>query len=176
MPYGGGTQQARLPCRPYRSAVTVPPVPPDPRHDPSPAAVTELEAQLRRVVDRLRSLSLDALRRPVPGHASAADAARAAAQVLADAAAALEGGREGDGEASPGAGKPDSPSGAGAATAARRAVPRLHDFAVADQVCVTGTDLLLAVASSERGAGWPPGAAAQVSAASQMLRELLALL
>jgi hypothetical protein len=74
--------------------------------------------ELRRVVDRLRRCSLDALRTPPVGRwPSRADAAYEVAQALADAAAVL-------------AGEP------------RRAVPRLGDPVVADQLAVCGADLL----------------------------------
>jgi hypothetical protein len=77
----------------------------------------ELETELRRVVDRLRSASLTALADPAGRWPSRADAAYALAQALADAAAAAGG---------------DPP----------RALPRLGDPVVADQVAVCGADLL----------------------------------
>ena len=77
-------------------------------------------ADVRRVADRLRSLSQARLAAPCGGYPSAADAGRAVAQSLADAAAALEG----------------EPI---------RLLPRLSDFAVGDQVAVTGHDLLAAL-------------------------------
>ena len=78
---------------------------------------------MARLADRLRSLSDVRLARPLPPARSRADAAHALAQRMADHAAALEG----------------APS---------RAVPRLHDLAVGDQVAVTGTDLVRALGST----------------------------
>jgi hypothetical protein len=93
----------------------------------------ELEADVRRVADRLRNLSLTRLAGPVappePGgrpYGSRAQAARDVAQALADTARALE---------APGAGGP----------APRREVPVLADHAAGDQVAVTGRDLLAAM-------------------------------
>lgn len=84
---------------------------------------TDLEADVRRVADRLRSLSLAQLAAPVPPHASRASAARDVAQQLAEAAQGLE-----------------------QRTAAQeppwRQLPVLEDGAVADQVAVVGHDLL----------------------------------
>ncbi|MGN6333029.1 MAG: hypothetical protein ACTHOD_15490 [Motilibacteraceae bacterium] len=82
----------------------------------------ELAREERRVVERLRGLSLDRLgRAPVEGSAPA-DAARACAQVLADVAADLEAGP-------------------------RRTVPALAAHAAADQVAVTAHDVALAAAA-----------------------------
>ena len=78
-----------------------------------------LETELGRVAGRLRASSLDALGRPVGRWGSRADAAYAVAQALADAAADLE-------------------------KLPRRALPRLPDSVVADQVAVCGADLLTA--------------------------------
>lgn len=83
----------------------------------------ELEADVRRVADRLRSLSQARLAAPAPPHESRADAARAAAQTLAKAAQCLAE-RESGVEPS------------------WRPLPVLSDFAVGDQVAVTGHDLL----------------------------------
>ena len=73
--------------------------------------------QLGRTVDRLRSLSLDRLAAPFAPEPTRADAGRALAQRLADAAAELEGGP-------------------------RRELPRLADAAVGDMVAVCGRDVL----------------------------------
>ena len=83
----------------------------------------ELDADVRRVADRLRSLSQAKLGAPVGGFASRADGAREVARVLAEAGQGLEE-----------AGAPAEP--------AWRQVPRLSDFAVGDQVAVVGNDLL----------------------------------
>jgi hypothetical protein len=96
-----------------------------PSSEPEPAArpddrLGQLAGDLGRLVDRLRSLSEVRLARPLPGRGSRADTAHALAQLLADHAAALSA----------------EPS---------RPVPRLHDFAVGDQVAVTGNDLLAAL-------------------------------
>ena len=86
-------------------------------------AVERLEADLRRTVDRLRTLGLARLGASFEPEPTRADAARDVAQRLADLAADLEG-------------RP------------RRTVPRLADSAVGDQVAVCGHDLLAAVAAS----------------------------
>lgn len=92
-----------------------------------------LAADVRRVSDRLRSLSAARLAGPpgppadgMPPYASRAQAARAAAQALADAAGAFEAAAAGGG-----------PVG--------RLLPELADFAAGDQVAVTGNDLLAAL-------------------------------
>jgi hypothetical protein len=103
-----------------------------------------LATQVERLSDRLRSLSDIRLARPLPPHASRADAAHALAQLLADGAASLEGGPV-------------------------RPVPRLHDLAVGDQVAVTGRDLVeAALASAAPGADVD----AVLLAASAACREL----
>ena len=105
--------------------------------------MAEYDAQLGRTVDRLRSLSLARLAGPFEPAPTRADAARALAQRLADDAAAL-------------AGEPV------------RAVPRLADRAVGDQVAVCGRDLLEA-ASARRG---DPEAARLLTTAAQDLLDL----
>lgn len=85
----------------------------------------ELAADVRRVADRLRSLSQARLAAALPPHPSRAAAARAVAQVLADAAQGIE--------ERTAAGEPTW-----------RVVPELSDFAVGDQLAVTGHDLLAA--------------------------------
>ena len=121
--------------------------------DPSYAALREeLEREVRRVADRLRSLPLARLAQPVDGYPSRAAAARAAAQALADAAAELE--------AEPG----DAP--------VPREVPVLADAAAADVIAVTGTDLLLASAAAEDD----PRASRVVAAALEALRQVRRLL
>lgn len=99
-----------------------------------------VEVELRRVVDRLRSLSVDRLARPAPPWPSAVAGAHATAQRLADLAAGLEGGP-------------------------RRAVPTLRAGGAGDQVAVTGHDLLAAAAAYDvtdprRAAALGEGAAA----------------
>ncbi|MDQ1664455.1 MAG: hypothetical protein QOH75_486 [Actinomycetota bacterium] len=91
------------------------------------AARAGLAADVRRVVDRLRGLSQARLAAGAPPHQSRAAAARRAAQLIADAAQGIE---EHDGDIEP----------------AWRTLPTLHDFAVGDQVAVTGQDLLIAAA------------------------------
>jgi hypothetical protein len=94
----------------------------------------ELAADIRRVADRLRTLSAARLAGPpappadgMPPYRSRAQAARGAAQAMADAASALESAAAGGG------GCPWQP------------LPELADFAVGDQVAVTGHDLLAAL-------------------------------
>ena len=94
----------------------------------------ELAADVRRVADRLRTLSAGRLAGPpappedgMPPYRSRAQAARGAAQAMADAAAALE----------------SAPAGG---WVERRPLPELADFAVGEQVAVTGHDLLAALA------------------------------
>lgn len=83
-------------------------------------AVEQLAGEVERLVGRLRALSPSRLGQPAPPHATRADAARRVAQLLADAALAVEG-------------------------AAARPLPRVPDHAVADQVAVTGHDLVAAL-------------------------------
>jgi hypothetical protein len=91
-------------------------------------SVERLEADLRRTVQRLRTLGLTRLAASFEPEPTRADAARGVAQRLADAAADLEG-------------RP------------RRTVPRLANGAVGDQVAVCGHDLLAAVADGGDVAG-----------------------
>jgi hypothetical protein len=84
-----------------------------------------LEAELRRVPDRLRALPVTRLAAPLPPYPSVAEAARAVAQRLADAAAGVED-----------RSLPEPPG--------YRVLPELADRACGDQIVVTGTDLLLA--------------------------------
>ena len=94
---------------------------------PDQAARAAFADDVRRLADRLRGLSEARLDGPLPPHASRAAAARALAQLLADAAQDLE--------------EPGAP---------RRTVPDLGVFAVGDQVAVTGADLLAAAGSTDR--------------------------
>ena len=105
------------------------------------AARPELERELRRVVDRLAGLSPAQLAAPVGAHPSRVAAGRSLARALADAAAELEGGPA-------------------------RPLPVLRETAVADQVAVTGNDLLAAA----------PGPAATLEQALEQVRELRRLL
>lgn len=86
----------------------------------------ELAADVRRVSDRLRSLSATRLQAPVPPFPSRAAVSREAARVLAVAAQGIEA-RASENEPS------------------WRQPPELADFAVGDQVAVTGQDLLAAL-------------------------------
>ena len=106
---------------------------------------------MERLSDRLRSLSDVRLARPLPPHASRADAAHALAQLLADGAARLE----------------EGPA---------RAVPRLHDLAVGDQVAVTGHDLVAAALATLATAAAPADVEYVLAAASAACRELAAAL
>jgi hypothetical protein len=76
-----------------------------------------LDRELRRVADRLRTLDLGRLERPGPDGRTAAEQAHDVAQALADLAANAVG-------------------------RGRRGVPVLPAHAVADQLAVTGHDLL----------------------------------
>jgi hypothetical protein len=94
----------------------------------------ELAADVRRVADRLRTLSAARLAGPpappedgMPPYPSRAQAARGAAQAMANAAAALESAAVGGGWVE------------------GRLLPELADFAVGEQVAVTGHDLLAAL-------------------------------
>jgi hypothetical protein len=128
-----------------------------------PAAVrAEIETDVRRVAERLRSLSEAQLAAAAPPHRSRAAGARAVAQTLADAAQGLE----------------ERASG----TEPRwRQVPALSDLAVGDQVALTGHDLLSALGSADPGETvWARGtrrtaAAVLADAAAQLaaLRRLL---
>lgn len=76
-----------------------------------------LATEVVRLADRLRSLTDVRLSRALPPYGTRADAGHSLAQLMADSAAQLAGGP-------------------------LRPVPRLHDFVVADQVAVTGADLV----------------------------------
>jgi hypothetical protein len=90
-----------------------------------------LANDIRRVADRLRSLSAGRLAAPAPPFGSRAAAGRRAAQALADAAQGFEE--------------------SGAAKSPRwRALPALSDFAVGDTVAVTGRDLIVAATGTRR--------------------------
>ncbi|RKS80718.1 hypothetical protein CLV35_0184 [Motilibacter peucedani] len=110
-------------------------------------AADDLEVETRRVVDRLRTLALDALARradeDADGDRTRADLAHATAQALAAAAAELEG-------------------------TGRHVVPRLADSTVADQVAVCAADLAAAVRAG--------GGEAQAAGALAALRRLRGLL
>jgi hypothetical protein len=93
----------------------------------------QLAADVRRVADRLRTLSAARLAGPpappedgMPPYRSRAQAARGAAQAMANAASALESAAAGGGFV-------------------RRDLPELADFAAGEQVAVTGHDLLAAL-------------------------------
>ena len=94
--------------------------------------MAELERLVERLAEHLRRLPESRLRRHRPelGEATAADAAHALAQWLADTAAALA--------------ADESP-------APPPRVPRLSDLAVGDQVAVTGAELVAAARESSPG-------------------------
>ncbi|PPK97221.1 hypothetical protein CLV92_10436 [Kineococcus xinjiangensis] len=101
-----------------------------PQHDPQLGRTPAegVRAELRRVVDRLRSLPLSRLDRPAEGaDVSRADVARRTAQALADLAADAEG-------------------------APRRPLPRLAVHGVGDQLAVVGADVLAACGPDALGA------------------------
>ncbi len=101
--------------------------------------MTDLLIAVDRLAERLRSLSDTRLARPLPPHPSRADAAHALAQALAEADQGVE--QRAD---------PQPP--------AWRRVPRLHDFAVGDQVAVTGHDLVRAAEGLDPATPvWAPG-------------------
>ncbi|MDQ1624647.1 MAG: hypothetical protein QOJ49_145 [Actinomycetota bacterium] len=117
-----------------------------------------LSAEVERTADRLRSLSEARLAAAVPPYASRAGAGRAAAQALAVAAQGIE---ERAGDAPP----------------RWRTVPELSDFAVGDQVAVTGHDLLAALAEGPAAAAepvWSPGGPRPIGAVVAEAAELLA--
>jgi hypothetical protein len=118
----------------------------------------DLADEVRRLADRLRSLSDTRLARPLPPHASRADAAHDLAVHLAVAGQGVEE------RAAP------RPPG-------WRTVPRLDDFAVGDQVAVTGTDLARAAAGLPAAEPvWTPAGRRPlgevVTEAARRLREL----
>jgi hypothetical protein len=93
-------------------------------NDGWPGAVrAEIEADVRRVAERLRTLSEAQLAGAAPPYPSRAAGGRAVAQTLADAAQALE---ERESGVEPG----------------WRDLPALPDLVVGDQVALTGHDLL----------------------------------
>lgn len=111
--------------------------------DEPPIPAERLGLDLARTADRLRSMGLARLAASFEPEPTRADAARALAQGLADAAADLSG-------------RP------------RRRVPRLGDAAVGDQVAVCGRDLLAAAAARPHDAA----AEAAVSVAAAAVLEL----
>jgi hypothetical protein len=102
------------------------------------AVRAEIEADVRRVAERLRTLSEAQLAAQAPPYPSRAAGARRVAQALADAAQALE---ERDSGAEP----------------RWRDVPALSDLAVGDQVALTGHDLLAQLPASTSSAIPPAG-------------------
>ena len=100
--------------------------------DSWPGAVrAEIEADVRRVAELLRTMSEAQLAAAAPPYPSRAAGARAVAQTLVDAAQALE---ERDSGAEP----------------RWRDLPALSDLAVGDQVALTGHDLLRILDSTSR--------------------------
>ncbi len=99
----------------------------------------ELAADVRRVSDRLRNLSQARLQAPVPPFPSRAAASREAARVLSVAAQGIE-------------------ARADATEPSWRQPPELADFAVGDQVAVTGHDLLAVLDGLDPAEdAWAPG-------------------
>jgi hypothetical protein len=144
--------------------------------DPWAGLREELSADVRRVSDRLRSLSATRLAGPPgpsadggPPFVSRAQAGRAAAAELARAATALEAA----------SGRPDL--GLPAQPRPVPELPVLSDLAVGDQVAVTGHDLLAALdlvgpdapvwtsADESPPAGQPVRAACQLVSADQLV-------
>lgn len=100
----------------------------------------DLEADVRRVTDRVLNLSQARLAAPAEAHPSRASAVRVVAQQLAEAAQGIAA-REDPGE--PG----------------WRELPVLSDLAVGDQLAVVGRDLLAELAGCEPDASvWARGA------------------
>ena len=150
--------------------------PPPPADDPWAGVREQLAADVRRVSDRLRSLSATRLAAsPGPStdggspFTSRAQAGRAAAAELARAALALEAasGRSDLGHPPEPGHPPQTPE-----------VPELPDLAVGDQVAVTGHDLLAALdlvgpaAEVRPPGGRPLTAGAAVRTAVQVLTDV----
>jgi hypothetical protein len=108
--------------------------------------VEELAKDVRRVADRLRSLTGPRLGADCPPYGTVADAGRAAASALAEAGLVLTG-------------------------RAPRSLPRLGDFAVGDQVAVTGQELLDALAAADP-AQLPPEAAQAADVLADVRRRI----
>jgi hypothetical protein len=117
------------------------------RETPGPAAwdalLLGLGRDIERVSDRLRGLSDARLAAAAPPYASRAEAARATAQTLADAAAGLE--AERDAVVSP---EVSADAGREVGAPVWRELPELIDLSAGDQLAVTGHDLLVAARPS----------------------------
>jgi hypothetical protein len=108
--------------------------------DDWPGAVrAQIEADVRRVAERLRTLSEAQLAAEAPPYPSRAAGGRAVAQVLAEAAQAVE---ERASDVQP----------------QWRALPVSSDFTVGDQLAVTGHDLLAVLPAPIAPASSPPPA------------------
>jgi hypothetical protein len=119
-------------------------------------SVAALRSEIARVADRLRTIPHAQLSAPCPPYGSRADAGRRAAQILADAAAGVEAAAQ----ASP----PHWPE-----------LPALGDFAVGDQVAVTGRELvdaLSALPSPEQWVWTRDGRRTAADLAADVRREL----
>ncbi|MET0740236.1 MAG: hypothetical protein ABWZ26_01645 [Candidatus Nanopelagicales bacterium] len=108
----------------------------------SPPLVSDLATEVRRLADRLRALGPARLARPLPPHASVADAGRAVAQALADLTAPLELPPTVDVGGMVSVSQPGQLPQAQVLVGQPRMLPRLTDAAVGDQVAVCGNDLV----------------------------------
>ena len=116
------------------------------RHNPD--VQDDISTEVRRVTDRLRTCALSALSAPVDGWPSRAEAAYDTALALVRATAALEG-------------------------APVRALPRVADTVVADQLAVCAADLLAAAQQSGLGESDPQPVLAEALVALRALRLVL---
>lgn len=99
------------------------------------ATAADIAVDVRRISDRLRTLSQSRLAAVAPPFDSRAAAGRHAAQALADASQGVE---EASARTEP----------------TWRSLPELSDFAVGDMVAVTGHDLLAACAATDDQLAW----------------------
>jgi hypothetical protein len=127
----------------------------EPAEPAVPAVAAELQAQLARIVGALRTTPRQRLRAASLGRfASRVDAGRALAVVLATTAQGIE-------EAST------------ASMPSWRALPLLPDLAVGDQVAVTASDFVRAVAAAPVTV-WTPSGRVELAEAVREVRALVA--